>query len=952
MKEGEPEEDDDDDDDNKVYNEEDEEEDIIEKYEKEDHKKVKRGVVVDDLLEDEVNPLWEDDNVEIYRSLKLKNNKRKRERRIRKRDGNGGKFKRTVTEAEDDLLDLSNVYWFEKQKYVQRHKREFVAYDMNNLLNNNMGKFNVFDGNIRRKRWIRSYKLEHEKKGQPINKQDFYDKLRKLNNYEDVDDDNDLDLNEPPRKKYSRDSIFHDSYSDVSFDFDTLNFTDPFFYRQWHLYNNGTVSKHPGNDINVVPLWKRGINGTGVVVSVIDDGVEWTHEDIFPNWNIDSSYDFSLNSIYTDKKRLPKSDSHGTRCAGAIAAQPNSVCGVGVAFGAKIAGERLISSMTTDSMEATALNYKFQINDIYSNSWGPNDDGATVEGPGTLCNKALQNGVLKGRNGYGSIFIFASGNGGMYDDNCNFDGFANSVYTIAVGAIAHDNTKPFYSEVCSAQLAVTYSGDKKLSITTTDILNSDEDKHTKVKGCTSYHSGTSAAAPIAAGIIALMLSARPDLGWRDVQHIIVDNAVIIQPDDSGWQKNGAGRFVHHSFGFGKMDAEKLVNASIKHKILPVAPLKFDKEVSPRLTIPIDNELVETTMELTEEEVGAIHSLEHVQITVKLPHKNRRYLTIKLISPSGTESLLATERSEDEGNDGFNGWTFMTVFNWGESPVGTWKLVINDSRKTENPDNIKWRLGKLMSWKIIVYGLCDEKYIEYDEEKRPFCNIQLANNDSIYDFINHDNILILLMVITGSVLLYLLYLYFFKNTSSNIGSSSAKYIPLDNVEYELGLTDNVIQKSSEEAMDHKSPSVKSDSDEFIAGPSKSTNVEATNDHPKNIKNDPLRELKAKHNLVKSWSLNNLQERKASLYSTNEDNTPIADDKKFNFPKIPPMKGSSLKYSIESNSREVQNGSHKETDNAKPLLKNIDQNKKSSLKRSFSTKLFTNDDDDKNKNIKKK
>jgi len=401
-----------------------------------------------------------------------------------------------------------------------------------------------------------------------------------------------------------------------------------------------------------------------------------------------------------------------------------------------------------------------------------------------------------------------------------------------------------------------------------------------------------------------------------------------------------------------MDAEKLVDASIKHKILPVAPLKFDKEVSPRLTIPIDNKPIETTMELTEEEVGALHSLEHVQITVKLPHKNRRYLTIKLISPSGTESLLATERPEDQGTDGFNGWTFMTVFNWGESPVGTWKLVISDSRKTENPDNVKWRLGKLMSWKITVYGLCDEKYIEYNEEKRPFCNIKLSNSHSVYDFINHENILIVLMVISGSVFLYLIYLYFFGNTSNDLGTNSNKYIPLDNGEYELGLNDNnVIQKSIEEAMDHKSPSVKSDSDEFIAGPSQITDAEAVNDHPKNIKNDPLRELKVKHNLVKSWSLNNLQERKASLYSTNEDNTPIADDKKFNFPKVPPMKGSSLKYSIESNSREVQNGPHKENDNVKPILKNIEQNKKSSLRRSLSTRLFPNDDDDKNKNKNK-
>jgi len=233
MKEGEPEKDEDDGDDI-VYDDEDE--DIIGKYENEVHNKVKRSVVVDDLLEDEVNPLWEEDNVEIYRSLKLKNNKRKRERHHRKRDSSK-KFKRTVTEAEDDLFDLSDVYWFEKQKYVQRQKREFIAYDMNDLLNNNMKKYNVFDDNIRRKRWIRSYKLEHERKGQAVNKKEFYDKLRNLHNFEDVDNDSDFDLNESPKKMYSRGSIFHDSYSDVSFDFDALNFTDPFFFRQWHLVN-------------------------------------------------------------------------------------------------------------------------------------------------------------------------------------------------------------------------------------------------------------------------------------------------------------------------------------------------------------------------------------------------------------------------------------------------------------------------------------------------------------------------------------------------------------------------------------------------------------------------------------------------------------------------------------------------------------------------------------------
>lgn len=46
---------------------------------------------------------------------------------------------------------------------------------------------------------------------------------------------------------------------------------------------------------------------------------------------------------------------------------------------------------------------------------------------------ALQQGVIAGRKGFGSIFVVASGNGGQYDDNCNYDGYANSIYTVTIG---------------------------------------------------------------------------------------------------------------------------------------------------------------------------------------------------------------------------------------------------------------------------------------------------------------------------------------------------------------------------------------------------------------------------------------------------------------------------------------------------------------------------------------
>ena len=45
----------------------------------------------------------------------------------------------------------------------------------------------------------------------------------------------------------------------------------------------------------------------------------------------------------------------------------------------------------------------------------------------------MKYGIDFGRHGYGSIYVVASGNGGQAEDNCNYDGYANSIYTVTIG---------------------------------------------------------------------------------------------------------------------------------------------------------------------------------------------------------------------------------------------------------------------------------------------------------------------------------------------------------------------------------------------------------------------------------------------------------------------------------------------------------------------------------------
>ncbi len=85
---------------------------------------------------------------------------------------------------------------------------------------------------------------------------------------------------------------------------------------------------------------------------------------------------------------------HGTRCAGEVAAEANNgICSTGVAYNAKIGGVRMLDGDVTDAVEAQSLSLNIQHIQIYSASWGPDDDGRTVDGPAMMATKAFFDGI-------------------------------------------------------------------------------------------------------------------------------------------------------------------------------------------------------------------------------------------------------------------------------------------------------------------------------------------------------------------------------------------------------------------------------------------------------------------------------------------------------------------------------------------------------------------------------
>lgn len=141
----------------------------------------------------------------------------------------------------------------------------------------------------------------------------------------------------------------------------------------------------------------------------------------------------------------------------------------------------------TDLIEANSMGHEPDLIDIYSASWGPTDDGKTVDGPRNATMRAIVRGVNEGRRGLGNIYVWASGDGGEEDD-CNCDGYAASMWTISINSAINNGENAHYDESCSSTLASTFSNgakDPHTGVATTDLYGK----------CTKTHSGTSAAAP-------------------------------------------------------------------------------------------------------------------------------------------------------------------------------------------------------------------------------------------------------------------------------------------------------------------------------------------------------------------------------------------------------------------------------------------------------------------------
>ncbi len=482
---------------------------------------------------------------------------------------------------------------------------------------------------------------------------------------------------------------------------------DPLFTNQWHLLNTGQNGATPGIDANVTNVWDV-YRGSGVVIGILDSGVQTNHPDLMTNVVPGSGHNWLGGDPNdpTPNMTVPD-DFHGTAVAGVSAARGNNTLGVsGAAPEAGIVGERLIGGMTTDQSIAEAFLWKNNIISIKNNSWGPGGAGYAIAGPGVLEEAALEQSIVAARNGRGLVFVFAAGNNRIEYDNANFDGYANSIYTLSVGAISDKGKFDDYSSPGACLLVSAPSGGDVLpggasqGTTTTDFTDTNGFNNVLdlMYGMTDYAdtdytmhmNGTSSAAPLVSGVIALILDANPNLGYRDVQEILARSARVLNPMTTAWVTNAAGFHFSDDYGAGMVDAQAAVALAKTWQNLGPLTNSTAELTNLGLSIP-DNSPAGVSASLVMS--GSNIRIEHVRLTVDISHSRRGDLEIILTSPTGVQSILATPRPYDPFAD--IQWTFMTTHDWGENSSGTWTVTVSD--------RVTGRIGTVNSLKLTCYG---------------------------------------------------------------------------------------------------------------------------------------------------------------------------------------------------------------------------------------------------------
>jgi Ca2+-binding RTX toxin-like protein len=413
--------------------------------------------------------------------------------------------------------------------------------------------------------------------------------------------------------------------------------------------------------------------GAGVTIGLVDEGVNYTHLDLVANY--DCSIDFDPQDIGIDCDAIPDTadELHGTQVAGVIVGSAaNSFGTIGAAPDAMLSALYIRYGSGLGLADVDAIFTQIAGFDIANNSWGfvtafsDNFSSSYMDGIRT----GIESAASTGRDGLGTVMVFAAGNGKLkvagenIGDDSNFHNLSNNRFSIAVGAHDSRGEAAFFSSP-GANILVSAPGVSLITTTGNGIGSTQA----------QYVSGTSFAAPMVSAAVALMLEVNPNLGYRDIQEIL---AISSDPSLSGTgvtnaasNINGGGLVFDREMGFGALNATAAVTLARSWTMQHTAA--NEEHISAAFTVP--DQAGALVQELTVDVINPgtdNFSLDFVELNLDVRDADLRYLRIELVSPNGTVTLIAPNLRAAGGQTHLD-FKFSSVATWGESPWGTWTV---------------------------------------------------------------------------------------------------------------------------------------------------------------------------------------------------------------------------------------------------------------------------------------
>ena len=468
----------------------------------------------------------------------------------------------------------------------------------------------------------------------------------------------------------------------------STTFSDPLYGCQWHLKNTGQRDGTPGEDIDAEAAWATNL-GTGVTVAVVDDGLNYAHEDLRDNVDLGRNHDYTGGNDVFD----PFED-HGTQVAGIIAARDNSLGMRGVAPRATVYGYNLLlSSVFANVLDA--MTRDMATTAVVNNSWGYIDSPGLNAAP-RIWELGVEAGVRDGYGGKGVVYVWTAGNGGLRGDNSNLEGYANYYAVTAACAVNDLGQRSAYSEEGANLWVCAPSNDStrgRAGIATTTI-------HNRYSGS---FGGTSAAAPTVSGVAALVRGTNTSLTWRDVKLILAASARKNDAGNSGWA-TGALKYgsateryhFNHEYGFGVVDATAAVDLAQSWTNVPAIVGETVDSTGTEVSIPDNGTRAESSLTMGSD----VEFIEFVEINTEFEAPTFRDLEVELVSPSGAISVLSVPFEDPMNPDRryslYGSFRFGSARHLGENPAGVWTIRIRDRVSGGGQNTLK-------SWSLTIHG---------------------------------------------------------------------------------------------------------------------------------------------------------------------------------------------------------------------------------------------------------